>query len=336
VALDPVIQGLLAQLEAAGATTPVYELDLASARAGLDLIGSLGFPDPPAPVRVEEHRVDAGDRFLTVEVVWGAEAPRVGVLFLHGGGFVLGSLAGYRGVTRHLAHRLGAVIASVGYRLAPEHPYPAAVEDTFAALQWLRAFAQDEGLERLGVAGDSAGGNLAAVASLGAMDLGVELTAALELYPATDFADDLPSLTRFAEGYFLRASEASWFAEQYLQGNRALADDWRVSPVRAASVDEVPMSVVATAGYDPIGDAGRRWAARLAEAPQASSVEGLDLAPRLAGAGVEVQGFARGRVVALDFPTLIHGFASIAGVAPAARAACNLAYDLFGELLGAC
>ena|GEM_PF-3102666 len=332
MALDPVVEAVLAQLVASGAARPVYELPLAEARAGLDLAGSLGFPQPPEPIAVRQERIDLGDRVLTSEVVWGAESPSAAVLFLHGGGFVLGSLAGYQGVVRHLAHRIGAVVVAVEYRLAPEHPFPAAVEDTLGSLRWLRKFARDAGLERLGVAGDSAGGNLAAVASLAAAELGIELAAALELYPATDFSEDLPSLARFAEGFFLTAAEARWFAEQYLTGREELIDDWRVSPVRAENVDGVPVSVVATAGYDPIGDAGRRWAARLAEA-KPRTLDHFDLATWLGRAGVEVVGYAAGRVVALEFPTLIHGFASMAGVVPAALAASDLAYDLFGQLL---
>lgn len=327
MALDATIASLLAQLAATGATTPVYELSLSDARAGLDLVGTIGIPSPPEVAKVEHRTIDAGDHALEVELVWGSEAPRAALLFMHGGGFVLGSLAGYGPMVRHLAASTGALVASLDYRLAPEHPFPAAVDDTLIGLRWLAAERGAFGVSVLGVAGDSAGGNLAAVASIAAPSEGIDLALALELYPATDLSDDLASLERYGDGYYLTAEEARWFATQYLGDDERLLADWRANPMAASELGDLPLTIVATAGYDPIGDAGRRWAARLATLDRRGRLPD-DLDERLERAGVEVVGEARGRVIALDFPTLIHGFASIAQLAPAAGAACELSYGL--------
>ncbi|ACU53071.1 Alpha/beta hydrolase fold-3 domain protein [Acidimicrobium ferrooxidans DSM 10331] len=332
MALDPTIASLLEQLAATGATTPVYELSLADARAGLDLVGTIGIANPPAVARVEQRTIDAGDHAIAAELVWGSEAPRAALLFVHGGGFVLGSLRGYGPMVRHLAASTGALVVSLDYRLAPEHRFPAAVDDTLHGLRWLAAERDALGVSVLGVVGDSAGGNLAAVASIAAPSEGIDLALALELYPATDLSEDLASLERFGEGYYLTAEEARWFASQYLGDDERLLADWRANPMAATDLDDLPLTIVATAGYDPIGDAGRRWAARLAALEPRGSVPD-DLDERLRQAGVEVSGWARGRVISLDFPTLVHGFASIAQLAPAAGAACELSYGLAAWVL---
>ena len=190
------------------------------------------------------------------------------LVFFHGGGWVVGDIESHDTVCRHLANRADSAVVSVDYRLAPEHKFPAAVEDCFAATAWVAGNAAALGVDprRLAVGGDSAGGNLAAVVSLIARDKGAPpISCQLLIYPAMDAEMRHDSIVRFAEGYVLTRATMRWFYDQYL---RAAADaaDWRASPLLAADLAGLPPAFVLTAGYDPLSDEGDAYAARLAAA----------------------------------------------------------------------
>lgn len=253
-------------------------------------------PDGPLPVRV--YRPD------------GAAVPAPVVVFFHGGGWVLGSIATHDATCRGLANRTGAVYVSVDYRLAPEHPYPAAPEDCYAATCWVADHAADLGVDpgRLAVAGDSAGGNLAAVVCQMARDRsGPAIAFQLLIYPVTDLdLDRWPSMEENADGPLLTREGMDWFARHYV-GTLPFTGDPYAAPIRAADLSGLPPAYVATAGHDPLRD------------------EGAGYAEALAAAGVTV-GYD-------NFATMIHGFVGFADVVPAAgeardRIAASLAAGL--------
>lgn len=187
------------------------------------------------------------------------------LLYLHGGGWVLGSLETHDALCRRLAQRLGACVLAVDYRLAPEHRYPAAVEDSVTALRWLAASAPALGIDpaRLAVGGDSAGGNLAAVLALMARDGDVPPVAfQMLLYPAVDLVMTGESYERFTQGLPLTAATMRWFIDHYLPPPLDRAG-WRASPLRAPSLHGVAPALVLTCGHDPLCSEGQLYAARL-------------------------------------------------------------------------
>jgi acetyl esterase len=190
------------------------------------------------------------------------------LIFFHGGGWVVGDLETHDQMCRHIANAGRCAVVAVDYRLAPEHKFPAAVEDCLAATSWIAENALALGIDgtRLAVGGDSAGGNLAAVVSLFARDRGTpQLRAQLLLYPVLDCGIKHGSYQRYAEGHLLTEATMRWFAEAYLRGPQD-AEDWRVSPLRAADLSGLPRAYVLTAGYDPLCDEGITYACRLREA----------------------------------------------------------------------
>ncbi|GGK82574.1 acetylhydrolase [Planomonospora parontospora subsp. parontospora] len=202
------------------------------------------------PVRV--YRADDGDHPLPV------------IVYFHGGGWVFGSVARNDALARDLAVRTGAVVVSVDYRLAPEHPFPAAADDALAAVRDVfarpAAYGADPG--RIAVLGDSAGGNLAAVAAWQARDAGLRLAHQVLVYPVADVAMDTPSYRTYATGYGLGADEMAWFAAQY-GGDPA---DPRLAPLRLADKAGLAPATVLTAECDPLCDEGEAYAAGLAAA----------------------------------------------------------------------
>jgi acetyl esterase/lipase len=190
------------------------------------------------------------------------------LVWIHGGGFVIGSLPSYDHVCRTLAERSGCAVISLDYRLAPEHPFPAGVEDCIAAVSWIAEHAGELGIDadHLAVGGDSAGGNLACVVTLAARDKGgPDIAFQLLVYPGTDLGRDAPSMTENASGYLLESNSLDWFVAHYL-GDAELVDvidDWRASPIRAGDHAGLPPALVITAGFDPIRDFGERYAERL-------------------------------------------------------------------------
>jgi acetyl esterase len=266
--LDPDAQTLLDMVRAAN--RPAFETVGAVEARLLYLAGRRVLAPEPMPV--------AETRDLTAPGPGGpiplrlyrpsAEGTLPVLVFFHGGGWVIGDISTHDTVCRHLANRAECAVVSVDYRLAPEHKFPAAVEDAFAATRWVADNAGALGADPacLAVGGDSAGGNLAAVVSLLARDAGApRIACQLLIYPATDASMRHESLARFAEGYVLTRSSMRWFYDQYL---RAPADaaDWRISPLAAPDLAGLPPAYVVTAGYDPLCDEGDEYAARLAAA----------------------------------------------------------------------
>ena len=185
------------------------------------------------------------------------------LVFFHGGGWVIGNLDTHDVVCRKLAHEGELIVISVDYRLAPEHRFPAAVDDAITATKWIAANASQLGIDasRLFVGGDSAGGNLAAVVALDARENGPDIAGQLLVYPATDFARTHPSHSEPETSILLTHTVITWFADHYLNG--ADINDWRASPARAKSLSGLPPAYVLTAGADPLRDEGDEYAERL-------------------------------------------------------------------------
>jgi acetyl esterase len=265
VPLDPQFAALLARLTEQGAL-PLVRGDAEATRAHYRALSTArrgpGFvPEPVAGV-VDEH-VDGPGGPLPVRVYTpAADSGRV-VTYLHGGGWVVGDLDSHDPVCRRVANALRATVVAVDYRLAPEHPHPAPLDDAVAALHWVAA--RYPGRPHV-VAGDSAGASLAAGAALrlrGSAE--VPLAAQLLIYPATDPARRSASHAANGEGYFLTTADMDWFYRQYLP-TEADRRDPDVALVAVAELAGLPPSVVATAEFDPLRDEGTAYAGRLADA----------------------------------------------------------------------
>jgi acetyl esterase len=289
VALRPEIKALLDR-QATSGRPPLHRQSVEQARA-FHVADAAALNGPPAAVAAVADRLvpgPAGELPVRVYTPEGSP-PFPIVVFFHGGGWVVGTLDTYDPLCRALAAATPAVVVSVGYRLAPEHRWPAAVEDAYAAAEWAsrNAAALGGAQHRLAVAGDSAGGNLAAVVALGARDRGGPAIAfQLLVYPALDAAGDTASWREYAEGYHLTADGMRWYWDHYLGGADGAAPD--ASPLRAAFVGDLPPALVIGAEYDVLRDEGEAYAARLAQA-------GIDAtASRHPGV---VHGFVRWRAV---------------------------------------
>jgi acetyl esterase len=266
--LDPGLQFLLA-LRRRRVAVPLPDLTPVDARRR-----SRGEADavagPPVPVRsVTELTVDGADGQLAARHYAPDEpgGPHPLLVFLHGGGFVIGDLQTHDQACRLLARHAGVHVLSVDYRLAPEHPFPAAGEDAWAAFRWAAENAERLGADpgRLAIGGDSAGGNLSAVvAQRTARSGGPAVALQLLFYPATDRAGSYPSLDLFADGFFLTRDEIDWFHRNYSVGVDAL--DPRLSPLRGADLSGLAPALVVTAGFDPLRDEGEAYAAALTDA----------------------------------------------------------------------
>jgi acetyl esterase len=233
-----------------------------------------------------------------------------GLVFFHGGGWVRGSLQTHDVVCRALANGAGCIVVSVDYRMAPEHTFPAAFDDSLAATRWVGEHAVELGIEpsRLAVGGDSAGGNLAAAVALAIRDEGgPPLVHQLLIYPVTDYNFDTPSYIENAEGYMLTREAMRFYWRLYLR-DEADADDYRASPLRARSFNNLPPALVITAEYDPLRDEGRAYADQLREAGT--------------------------RVVYREYPGMVHGFVTSAGVLDAGKQAIRDAIAALSEAFG--
>jgi acetyl esterase len=219
------------------------------------------------------------------------------LVFFHGGGWVIGDLDTHDVLCRQLANGARCAVFSVEYRLAPEDPFPAAVDDSIAATRWVASQAGALGIDarRIAVGGDSAGGNLATVVALDARDnAGPALVYQLLIYPGTDQRCGFPSHARNGEGYLLTRRAIEYFRGHYLSRE---ADwlDWRASPLLAKSLASLPPAFVLTAGFDPLLDEGRAYAEHLAR--------------------------ENNEVAYLDYPDMVHGFILFGGVLDTANAA---------------
>jgi len=254
-------------------------------------------------VLTEDRTIDGPAGPIPLRVYWpprASDAASPVVVYLHGGGWCVGDLDTYDGVARGHAVGGDAVVVSVDYRLAPEHPYPAAVEDAWATTQWVAAHAEELGADgaRLAVAGDSAGGNLAAVVSqLACKAGGPRIAFQLLWYPATTWDTSLPSFTENADAPILDGTAVRAFSRWYV-GDMDLSDmPATLAPGRAKDLAGLPPAYIAVAGHDPLRDDGARYAELLTAA----------------GVPVELHN-AEG---------LIHGYLGYAGVVPAATDAMD-------------
>lgn len=232
-------------------------------RAELDRIGRVGMPLPPG-VRVTERLIPgpAGKIPIRIYRRYGIPDDSPGILYLHGGGWVRGSLDSHDGNCRVLALESHCVVVSVDYRLAPEHPFPAAVEDSVAAYRWVQEHAEELMIQPglVGVMGDSAGGNLAAVIAQATKDTDVPApTAQCLIYPSTSAHFNFTSHETFKEGFFLTSDGLHWYRDQYVP-NAADWDSPLVSPLLATDLTGLPPAIVITAGFDPLRDEGKAYA----------------------------------------------------------------------------
>jgi acetyl esterase len=197
----------------------------------------------------------------------GSEGPSPTVLYLHGGGYVIGGLDSHDVLCRHLVNESGCGVLAVDYRLAPEHPFPAAVEDAYAALEWVADDPGEVGGDgRRAVAGDSAGGHLAAVGSLLARDrVGPPIDRQVLVYPAVSPREDWPSRRENAGGYYLEEPDMEWFADCYYGSDVHEANPYAF-PLVACSHADLPPATVLTAGFDPLRDESAAYAEALREA----------------------------------------------------------------------
>ena len=254
--------------------------------------------DGPAVERVEDTTVSSPAADVPIRVYRPDETPAPVLVFYHGGGWVLGTLDSVASICRRLTARIGCVVVSVDYRLAPEHPFPAAIEDGRHALEWVVDNAAAVGGDgRVAVGGSSAGGTLAAVASLHARESNIDLAQQLLLYPVTDHAADASPIDD--ETGLLTRADMDWFWEQYLPDGVTRTRP-EVSPLRATDHSNLPPTTVVTCGFDPL------------------CVEGAAYADRLSAAGVAVEH--------AHYPRMAHGFLSMAGdIAAADRAMDDVA-----------
>ncbi|MEU9992654.1 alpha/beta hydrolase [Streptomyces sp. NPDC048045] len=267
MSLHPQVAALRARLLAAG-TRPLYALRIEEARAA-DLAAARASGGEPEPVRAVvdgEFPGPAGSLPVRFYRPRADDTPLPVLCYFYGGGWTLGSIDTCDAICRRLANATGCLVAAAGYRLAPENPYPAAVEDCRAAVRWLAGHAHLHGGDgsRLAVGGDSAGGNLAAVVSLHARDHGgPPIAAQLLVYPNTDYLADTESRRENSDEVFFNHRSVDWYWRHYLT-DPAHGREPYVSPLRAPSLSGLPPALVITAEYDPLRDEGENYAERLA------------------------------------------------------------------------
>lgn len=225
----------------------------------------------PAPIaRAVDGNVPGPGGDVPVRIYWpNAKGPRPAFIYFHGGGHVFGDLDTHDVIARNLCGKAEVVVVSVDYRLAPEHKFPAAAEDAWAAYAWVRENGTSLGIDpsKLAVGGDSAGGNLAAVVALMARDAGhTNILLQVLIYPVTDYGLGSDSYRRFGEGYGVLTSGAmAWFREHYLR-DAVDADDWRASPIKAESLAHLPPALIVAAQCDVLCDEGAAYAEALSAA----------------------------------------------------------------------
>lgn len=308
--LDPGVAEILAKVRDAG-LPPWHTLDVDVARERYRQRAALLATEPTQVDHVDDVMIDGPAGPLRVRVVDPGVSRPAGVLvYLHGGGWTLGDLDTFEEVCRRLAVAAGCLVVAPDYRLAPEHPYPAALDDALATLRWVTtapaALAAVPGLggdlaaslARIAVGGDSAGGNLAAAACLRLRDQGAPLPAMqLLIYPALRARFDTSSYARNASGYLLTREDCQWFWSNFLGDTPA--DDPYACPGEADDLAGLPPAVVVTAGLDPLCDEGRAYARRL-----------------------EAAGVA---VTPLHYEQMVHGFVGLPTPLPAGRDAAERA-----------
>jgi acetyl esterase len=300
MALDPQVAAMRARRAEAGAA-PLYTMSVAQARAAdlASIRDAAGDPEPVAEVVDRTIPGPAGELPIRLYRPGGAgptPGPTPALLYFFGGGWTLGMIDTADGICRSLTNTVGCTTISVGYRLAPEHRFPAAVHDCYAATCWVAEHAAELGVDpgRLAVGGDSAGGNLAAAVTLLARGGGPVLAHQLLVYPNTDYSGDTPSMRENTDPLLFNQTSVGWYWGHYLRSPADGADPL-ASPLRAADLSGLPPATVLTAEYDPLRDEGEQYAAAL----------------RAAGVPVELTRYAG----------MVHGFFAMSGVLDAATRA---------------
>ncbi len=287
---------------------PTYAVSVAEARDQLEAMAAMR-GDAEDVATVEDFEIGGPDGALPVRLYQpDADGPHPVLVYLHGGGFVIGSLETHDALCRSLANAAECAVLSVDYRLAPEHPFPAAVEDAYAAVEWIAEHGEHVGVDtdRIAVGGDSAGANLSAAVTLMTQDRdGPDLAHQALIYPAVNSPDVGPEFESYeenAEGYFLETESMQWFVERYVQDEIHLRNEY-FAPLLADDLSGVPPASIVTAEFDPLRD------------------EGYAYADRLDDEGVAVSSH--------HYDDMIHGFATMIGVVDAAEDAVEaLAADL--------
>lgn len=296
MSLDPQVRAMRDRALAAG-TPPLYTLSIDQARAA-DLAAiraAAGTGEPVHQVTDRDIPVPAGDLPIRIYRPVDTAEPLPTLVYLFGGGWALGSIETSDGICRSLANAVPCQVITVGYRLAPEHKFPAAVDDCFAAVSWIAANAAELGVDadRLAVAGDSAGGNLAATVTLQARDSGKPaLTAQVLVYPNTDYRGGTGSMRANDDPALFNRRSVAWYWSHYLTSPDDGLDPL-ASPLLAEDLTDLPPALVITAEHDPLRDEGEQYAERLREA------------------GVPV--------VATRYSGMAHGFFAMSGVVDAAN-----------------
>ncbi|WP_409305511.1 alpha/beta hydrolase [Peribacillus sp. SCS-155] len=266
MALDPQAKFILEQMEAAGAP-PMSTLSPEEARLTTDFSALAGEPEEVGKVENRNIPGPAGEIPVRIYTPKG-EGPFPALVFYHGGGWVIGDLDTVDVPCRLLVNRANCVVVSVDYRLAPEHKFPAAAEDSYAAAKWVVENAASIQVlpDQVAVGGDSAGGNLAAVTALMARDKGeISLAYQMLIYPVTNHSYATESYTENADGYLLTKDSMVWFWNHYLNDEEDGKNPY-ASPLQAKDLSGLPPALVLTAGYDPLRDEGEAYAERLKEA----------------------------------------------------------------------
>ncbi|MEQ8267156.1 MAG: alpha/beta hydrolase [Parvibaculum sp.] len=312
MSLDPQAKALLDMLGADPDAPRLIDLPPAAGREMyramanmLDLQG--------VPIGKTEDRAipgPAGDIPIRIytPVAGGGTGPAL--VYFHGGGWVIGDLDTHDALCRTLANEAGCKVIAVHYRLAPEHPFPASFDDAFAAVKWVEANSSEIGIDpnRIAVAGDSAGGNLAAAVCLRAKsEKDPEIAFQLLIYPVTDAPRGTQSYKDFAEGYFLEAEGMDWFWNHYVLSAGADPANPFAAPLRAPSLAGLPPAYVVTAGFDVLRDEGKAYAEALKEA------------------GVEAE--------YVNYEGMIHGFFNLQGALDVSRDAVKAAAKALKEAL---
>ncbi|MEM0174053.1 MAG: alpha/beta hydrolase [Sulfolobaceae archaeon] len=249
--------------------------------------------------KVKDTVVKGSQAEIPIRLYYPSERPNGILVYFHGGGWVIGDIESYDPLCRAIAKSCNCIVASVGYRLAPEHKFPAAVIDSFDSLKWVSENAEEIGSKKelIAVGGDSAGGNLAAVVSILARDNNIPLKYQVLIYPAVGIDATSYSMIEYRWGFFLEADIMNWFLRNYINSVNDMLDP-RFSPILADDLKGLPPALVITAEYDPLRDQGEAYASRLRNA------------------GVPV--------ISVRFNGVIHGFLSFFGISGAGRAAIEL------------
>jgi acetyl esterase len=265
--VNPQAQAVLQGLASMG-LPPFETLSLEEGRQFIDTVRNFMVPDEEV-ASVVDRTIPGSESDIPIRIFTpDGHGLRPAIVYFHGGGFSTGSIDLIDPLCRALANRSGCAVVAVGYRLAPEHPYPAAVTDAYVATAWVAAHGEEIGVDgtRLAVAGDSAGATLAAVTCMVARDnlddLGIRLQ--VLICPVTDLDHhDTPSHEENGEGYLLTTGMMNWFKGYYLTGCEDRAGEPYCSPIHMAKLDDLPPAIIVTAEYDPLRDEGEAYGGRL-------------------------------------------------------------------------